>query len=226
MSHIPKLLVTGLGNVSYPGARNSVGHLLIDELASRTGISLSHGKRGFAGEGIVTLGQTPIDLTLYKCKFGQLKRVGRPLTAECRERGIRPDMLVVMSDSIYDNPCQLRHCFGGSAYGHDGVKSVIRALGTSDFYRLRLGVGRGVHPSMVLYKFLLYEHISGQLPPEERQFWNGDGGGLVCNAIEKIARAVIYKIEEGVIEEKYARDAIEIEMMAQEEDILPQEVKD
>jgi PTH1 family peptidyl-tRNA hydrolase len=89
MSHLPKLLVAGLGNLPFPntrhryffqfckkndlkltgsllGLRNSLGHLIIDQLAWRTGIRMSPDRDGFSGESIVTLGKTPLSLTLFK----------------------------------------------------------------------------------------------------------------------------------------------------------------
>jgi PTH1 family peptidyl-tRNA hydrolase len=85
MSHIPKLLVVGLGNLPYPNTRHryftqcfskneftegsmgsSLGQLIIDELAWRTGIRMSPDRDGFSGESTIILGKTPLTLTLFK----------------------------------------------------------------------------------------------------------------------------------------------------------------
>jgi PTH1 family peptidyl-tRNA hydrolase len=86
MTHIPKLLVAGLGNLPYPNTRHryftqsfffeervtegsmrySLGQLLIDELSWRTGIRMSPDRDGFSGESTVILGKTPLTLTLFK----------------------------------------------------------------------------------------------------------------------------------------------------------------
>ncbi|KAF8199862.1 peptidyl-tRNA hydrolase [Mycena galopus ATCC 62051] len=182
MSHLPKLLVAGLGNFPYPNTRHSLGQLIIDELAFRTGIRISSTRGGFSGESIVTLGKTPVALTLFKSK--QLMNISGPsIAAACRERGLQPDMLVVISDSTDHEPCKLSYRLGGSANGHNGLKSVISALGSQGFHRLRVGVGR--HPGMDLSDYVL-----GKLSSHERQFWSGDGVDMVCDAIEKVAQKV------------------------------------
>ncbi|KAJ7451785.1 peptidyl-tRNA hydrolase [Mycena galericulata] len=182
MSHIPKILVAGLGNLPYPGTRHSLGQHIIDELAWRTGIRMSSERDGFSGQGTVTLGETPMELTLYKSK--QLMNISGPsIVAACRKRGLRPDMLIVISDSTAHEPCKLSYRLGGSANGHNGIKSIIHALGTQDFHRLRLGVGRNASMDLA-------DYVMGRLSSHERQFWSGDGVDLVCDAIEKIAQKV------------------------------------
>ncbi|KAJ7267570.1 peptidyl-tRNA hydrolase [Mycena haematopus] len=180
MSHLPKLLVAGLGNLPYTNTRHSLGQLVIDELASRTGIHMSSTRDGFSGESIVTLGNTPLALTLFKSKH--LMNISGPsVAAACRQRGLQPDMLIVISDSTDHEPCKVSYRRGGSANGHNGIKSVISALGSQDFHRLRVGVGR--HPGMDLADYVL-----GKLSSHERKFWSGDGVDLVCDAIEKVAQ--------------------------------------
>lgn len=106
---------------------------------------------------------------------------GPSIAATCRKRGLSPYMLIVISDSTEHEPCKLKYRRGGSANGHNGLKSVIRALGSQDFHRLRVGVGR--LPSMDLGDYVL-----GKLSSRERQFWSGEGIDLVCDAIEKVAQ--------------------------------------
>ncbi|KAJ7795585.1 peptidyl-tRNA hydrolase [Mycena olivaceomarginata] len=155
------LLVAGLGNLPFPNTRHSLGHLIIDQLAWRTGIRMSPDRDGFSGESIVTLGKTPLSLTLFKSKH--LMNISGPsIAAACRKRGLPPSMLVVISDSTDHDPCTLKYRLAGSANGHNGLKSVISALG----------------------------YVLGKLSSHERQFWSGDGVDLVCDAIEKVAQKV------------------------------------
>ncbi|KAJ7646888.1 peptidyl-tRNA hydrolase [Roridomyces roridus] len=154
--------------------------MIIDELAWRTGIKMSSERDGFAGEATVTIGSTPVTLTLYKSK--QLMNVSGPsIAAACRKRGLRPDMLIVISDSTEHDPCKLKYRLGGSANGHNGLRSVIRALGSRGFHRLRVGVGR--HPSMDLA-----DYVMGKISEKERLFWSGEGVDMVLDAIESVAQ--------------------------------------
>jgi PTH1 family peptidyl-tRNA hydrolase len=108
---------------------------------------------------------------------------GPSVVAALRKRGLKPDMLIVISDSTQHEVCKVNYRLGGSANGHNGLKSVISSLGSQDFHRLRVGVGR--HSSMDLADYVL-----GKLSSHERQFWSGDGVDLVCDAIEKVAQKV------------------------------------
>ncbi|KAK7005895.1 peptidyl-tRNA hydrolase [Favolaschia claudopus] len=179
MSHLPKILVAGLGNLPYPNTRHSIGQLIIDQLSSRTGIRLSSDRDGLSGESVVTLGNTPLDLTLFKSKH--LMNVSGPsIVSACKTRGLPPNMLIVISDSSDHEPCTVRYRFGGSANGHNGLKSIISAFGSQGFHRLRIGIGR--HPNMALSDYVL-----GKLSSHERQYWSAEGLDLVCDEIEKIA---------------------------------------
>lgn len=67
---------------------------------------------------------------------------GPPLTALVRTLGIPPDRLLILQDEM-DLPLgriQLKR--GGSAAGHRGIESLYQTLGSTDFYRLRIGIGR------------------------------------------------------------------------------------
>ncbi|KAF7321930.1 Peptidyl-tRNA hydrolase [Mycena kentingensis (nom. inval.)] len=177
---LPHLLVAGLGNLPHPGTRHSLGQHLIDELAWRTGIQLTPERDGFAGSGTVTLGDTSFWLTLFKSKHF-MNISGPSIAAACRRHNLTPDALIVLSDSTEHAPCKLHYRLGGSANGHNGLKSLISALGTNEFHRIRLGVGRnsGVDIS---------DYVLGRLSAHEKQFWSGEGVDLVCNAIEKVAQ--------------------------------------
>lgn len=67
---------------------------------------------------------------------------GPPLTGLLRELGLTPDDLVVVHDDLDMEPGRLRIRQGGGSGGHNGIKSVIEALGTPQFVRLKIGIGR------------------------------------------------------------------------------------
>src|SRR5690242_7685140 len=55
---------------------------------------------------------------------------------------VTPDRMIVVHDELDIDPGQLRVKFGGGDNGHNGLKSIRRSIGTGDFYRVRIGVGR------------------------------------------------------------------------------------
>ncbi|KAI0373987.1 peptidyl-tRNA hydrolase [Pilatotrama ljubarskyi] len=172
-------LVAGLGNITHPMTRHSIGHHIIDVLASRLGIHLSPDRAGYAARTNVQIGQDTVTLTLFKPK-ALMNISGRPVVQMLRSTAVNPERLIVIHDSLDHKPCTLSPKFGGSANGHNGVRSVIAALGGDQaFHRLRVGIGRDDQP---------VNYVLGPLSPQERQFWgpNGSGSDLVWRELTRI----------------------------------------
>jgi PTH1 family peptidyl-tRNA hydrolase len=136
-------LVFGLGNPgpSYAGHRHTVGHRVVQLLAERQRDSLRAHKSGRADvlEGRFDLGGPRVVLATGRCYMNES---GGPVAALTRYYGIDPARLVVVHDEL-DIPFEtLRVKLGGGDNGHNGLRSVRSALGTGDFYRVRVGVGR------------------------------------------------------------------------------------
>jgi PTH1 family peptidyl-tRNA hydrolase len=136
-------LVVGLGNPgpAYAGNRHNAGYLVVDELADRLGGSLRAHKSGRALvlEGRLGVGGPRVVLGRGRCYMNES---GGPVAALGAFYKVPPEHLVVVHDEL-DIPFDtLRVKLGGGDNGHNGVRSVRAALGTGDFYRVRLGVGR------------------------------------------------------------------------------------
>jgi len=177
---IPQLLVVGLGNLPLPLTRHSVGHLIIDVLANRLGINLTSQKGGYAGHGEVHLGETLVSLTLFKSK--SLMNISGPSVAGIYKKTTRnPKSLVVISDSVQHDVAKLAVRLGGSANGHNGVKSIISALGgEQNFWRFRVGVGYD--------KSDMANYVLGPLSCYERDFWREEGLDRVLAELEQLVR--------------------------------------
>ncbi|KAI0630405.1 peptidyl-tRNA hydrolase [Trametes polyzona] len=175
----PHFLVAGLGNITHPMTRHSIGHYIIDTLASRLGVRLTPDRAGYAAKTDVQVGPDTVTLTLYKPKT-LMNISGRPVVQMLRSTAINPEHLIVVHDSLDHKPCSLSPKFGGSANGHNGVRSVIAALGGDPaFHRLRAGIGREGDPA---------DYVLGPLSPQERQFWgpNGTGSDLVWRELTRV----------------------------------------
>ena len=133
------LLVVGLGNPGREYARNrhNVGHMVADELARRHGGSW---RSTFSGR----LAEVRID----GHKVGLLKpetymnESGRSVRAAKDFFKLEPDAVLVVHDESDLEPGRLQARLGGGLAGHNGLRSVAQSLGTQDFLRLRVGVGR------------------------------------------------------------------------------------
>jgi peptidyl-tRNA hydrolase, PTH1 family len=134
-----ELLVVGLGNPGrqYADTRHNVGFMVADELARRLGGSW-RGK--FAGE----LAEVRLDglrLALLKPQT-YMNESGRSVGAAARFFKIEPEDIVVVHDEVDLEPGRLQVRLGGGLAGHNGLRSVAGVLGTPDFARVRIGVGR------------------------------------------------------------------------------------
>ncbi|KAJ3784184.1 peptidyl-tRNA hydrolase [Lentinula aff. detonsa] len=181
MSATPQILVAALGNLPMPLTRHSLGQYVLDALALRLGIRMSSDRKGIVGRGNVTLGDTPVSLILYKSK--SLMNVSGPSIAEIYRTSVKsPNAMLVLQDSMSHKVEQLSVKLGGSANGHNGVKSIISALGGEQgFYRFRLGIGdRGGTDAA--------NFVMGRLTPHEREFWTEEGLDRVLDEIEAISR--------------------------------------
>jgi PTH1 family peptidyl-tRNA hydrolase len=133
-------LVAGLGNPGQPYAanRHNAGFMVADELAARVGASFKrHRSRALVAEG--RLGGVPV--TLAK-PTGFMNLSGGPIASLCGFYKIPPGRVVVVHDEL-DVPFEvIRIKLGGGDNGHNGLRSVTAALGTREYYRVRLGIGR------------------------------------------------------------------------------------
>jgi peptidyl-tRNA hydrolase, PTH1 family len=133
------LLVAGLGNPGrgYERTRHNLGWLVVDELARRRGASF---RSKFSGR-LVELRIDGRRVALLKPET-YMNESGRSLSAAARFFKVEPDRLLVVHDDVDLEPGRLQARGGGGLAGHNGLRSIAKALGTSDFLRLRIGVGR------------------------------------------------------------------------------------
>src|SRR6266571_9195711 len=134
-----ELLVVGLGNPGreYAGHRHNVGWMVVEELVRRHGASW---KGKFGGQ----LAEIRLDghrVALLKPETF-MNESGRSVGAAGRFWKLEPDAILVVHDEIDLEPGRLQARLGGGLAGHNGLRSVAAHLGTPDFLRLRVGVGR------------------------------------------------------------------------------------
>jgi PTH1 family peptidyl-tRNA hydrolase len=139
-------LVVGLGNPgpSYAGHRHNVGRMVVEELARRQGAPFRAHKSGRADvvEGrLGAPGQDGPRLVLAQTR-AYMNETGGPVKALAAFYGVPTERLVAIHDEL-DLPFEtMRVKLGGGDNGHNGLRSMRSALGTGDFYRVRVGVGR------------------------------------------------------------------------------------
>jgi peptidyl-tRNA hydrolase, PTH1 family len=133
-------LVVGLGNPGpgYAGNRHNVGAMVLDLLATRVGGSLRAHRSGaavlegrLAGERVVLVRPT-----------AYMNESGGQVNAAARFFKVEPGQIVVIHDELDIPYGDIRLKLGGGEGGHNGLRSISRAIGTKDYLRTRVGIGR------------------------------------------------------------------------------------
>jgi peptidyl-tRNA hydrolase, PTH1 family len=136
----PQLLV-GLGNPGpqYATTRHNLGFLVADILSDRIGSGFKVHKK--SGAEVVTgrLAGRSVVLAKPRCYMNESGRQVGPLA---KFYSIPPADIVVIQDELDIEFGRIRLKFGGGVAGHNGLRSVASALGTNDFQRVRIGIGR------------------------------------------------------------------------------------
>jgi PTH1 family peptidyl-tRNA hydrolase len=132
-------LVAGLGNPGreYEGTRHNIGWRVADELARRHDGSF---RSKFSGQ-LAEIRAGEHKLALLKPET-YMNVSGRSVGAAARFFKVAPDALLVVHDDVDLEPGRFQIRVGGGLAGHNGLRSIASALGTQDFLRLRIGVGR------------------------------------------------------------------------------------
>lgn len=136
-------LIVGLGNPGreYRDTRHNVGFMVVDEIARRHGIDWTSGPSQLAETLIAKrFGDEPV---MVAKPLTYMNNSGDAVAGLVRYFDVNHDDLIVVVDEAALPFGRLRARPRGSAGGHNGLKSIIERLGTTEFSRLRLGVGRG-----------------------------------------------------------------------------------
>ncbi|MFT8593277.1 MAG: aminoacyl-tRNA hydrolase [Bifidobacterium sp.] len=136
-------LIAGLGNPGskYEGTRHNMGFMCADVLANRWSVSLSdHKGLALLGKGVMRLSGAPRKFFLAK-PLTFMNDSGNAVASICSYYDIAPEHVIAIHDDMDLEFGRIKVKAGGSAGGHNGIKSIDRSLGTNTYSRVRLGVG-------------------------------------------------------------------------------------
>lgn len=134
------LLIVGLGNPGpeYAESRHNLGWLCIDELAGRLDVTVDR-KRWRSLAGSTSVGGRRVWLVKPQT---WMNLSGQAVAGAVRDLDLDAGDVWVVHDELDLPLCRLRIRVGGSGAGNNGVRSVIESLGTPDFVRFRVGIGK------------------------------------------------------------------------------------
>ncbi len=158
--------MVGLGNPgpTYASTRHNIGAMVIDELASRYSAKLGRHKRALANVAEMRINGQQVIAT---APLSFMNESGGPVKALATFYKIPADHIIVLHDEL-DIPLEaIRVKLGGGDNGHNGLKSIRSSLGSGEWFRVRLGIGRPVgrqEPSdFVLQNFRPAEKVSVEM---------------------------------------------------------------
>ena len=156
-------VIAGLGNpgAEYANTPHSIGFEVVDAVARGIGASWK-GSSSFKGE-LATGLLGGVKVLLVKPQT-YMNLSGECVSPVLKYHNATIEDLLVVSDDIDLPVGRLRIRKGGSAGGHNGLKTVIERTGSSDFVRLRIGVGRDPQS-----RSNVIGHVLGKVSPEDRQ---------------------------------------------------------
>jgi PTH1 family peptidyl-tRNA hydrolase len=173
-------LVVGLGNPGrrYAGTRHNIGFDVLDRLTGRHGLEWESAP----ADALITRWRAAGALLAKPLTFMNLS--GQAVGELLRFFKIDLADLLIVVDDVNLDLGRLRARAAGSAGGHNGLKSVIAHLGTEEFARLRIGVGRGDG------RRDLADHVLATFEPDERT--------VVAGTVDRTADAVELFVAEGI----------------------------
>ena len=160
-------LIVGLGNPGreYRDTRHNIGFMVVDEIARRHSLTFAMAPSQVPDTFVVKrFGVEPV---LLAKPLTYMNRSGDAVSALARYYGIEPTQLLIVYDDIDLPFTKLRARARGSAGTHNGMRSVVERLGTLEFPRLRLGVGRGDS------RRDLADHVLAKFEPDEQSDLEG-----------------------------------------------------
>lgn len=167
-------LIVGLGNIGsvYEGTRHNAGFLFVDELADKYDGRFNSDKKFMGAICRVTIDDKDVYL-LKPSTFMNLS--GKSVAAVAAFYKITPKEILVVHDELDLPPGAIKCKVGGGSAGHNGLKSIVASIGSSDFARIRIGIG---HPRDKQLSISVADYVLSKPSSSDRD--------LIRQAVEKV----------------------------------------
>ena len=134
-------LVAGLGNPGdrYARTRHNIGKMVVEELARSEGVRLK--KVRFLPAEFAEL-REGTERVLLVTSTRYMNESGPTYAGLAKKHDVPPERIVAVHDELEIPPGELHVKLGGGSGGHNGLKSLTQALGTPEYHRVRVGIGR------------------------------------------------------------------------------------
>ena len=173
-------LIAGLGNpgARYARTRHNIGFLVLEELADKNSLEFTDRTEFRISKGSI---ENKDVILMEPLSF--MNRSGTPVNKLAGKNGVSPDCIIVVHDDLDMETGKLKIRKKGSSGGHRGVESIMQNLGSDDFVRIKIGIGRSEF--IPAEQYVLSKFRKEEIP-------------LIKEAIKKAVEAVHSIITEGV----------------------------
>lgn len=175
----PDIIIAGLGNpgAQYDGTRHNVGFAVIDRIAQMHKVKLATFKNQAR---FVTLELDGKAVLLVK-PMTYMNLSGRAIAHLAKQYAVPPERILVVADDLDTETGKTKMKPKGGSGGHNGHKSIAQSLGTEDYPRIRIGIGKSGET---------VDHVLSRFAPQER--------GAIDDAIDRAVETCIVFIEQGL----------------------------
>jgi PTH1 family peptidyl-tRNA hydrolase len=183
-------LIVGLGNPGFLYARNrhNVGFMCVTYLAKVNRIQFDR-KQGHARTGIGNIGRNKVVVARPQT---YMNASGESVKALLSRLNITPSDLIVIHDDLDLPAGKIRLRLGGGSGGHKGIESIISHMGTPDFYRVRVGIGRPEEDKTKISakEEAVISYVLSDFTSEERK--------AIEATLPVVSEAVVFLLTEGI----------------------------
>ena len=176
----PPLLIVGLGNpdTKFLKTRHNIGFWFIDQFAKQNNLSFNDNlKKGYIDS---TYCDDNHKIKLLK-PMTFINDSGSALVKFIKNTNITPKDIIVAYDDLDLSPGKVRLRFSGGSGGHNGVRDIIEKIGTKDFWRLKIGIGKPIHKDDVI------SYVLGKPSPEDKENINSGIDKILTNSKDIIS---------------------------------------
>ena len=189
-------LIVGLGNPgrSYANNRHNIGFICLNHFAKSQGIKFDQ-KQGLARIG---RGEVAGNKVVLAKPQTYVNLSGQSVSRLVRKFNINPNDLLVIHDDLDLPLAKIRISHGSGSGGHKGIESIIKELGSQDFTRIRIGIGRPDKAEISDEEIIAY--VLSDFTAEQKQ--------AIAPIIPRVSEAILCLLTEGLVTamNKYNRD--------------------
>jgi peptidyl-tRNA hydrolase, PTH1 family len=182
-------LIVGLGNPGFLYTRNrhNIGFMCVSHLAKMQKIAFDR-KQGQARTGLGYIAGHRVVLARPQT---YMNASGESVSTLMKKLNITPADLIVIHDDLDLPPGKIRLRLGGSSGGHKGIDSIIARIGTGDFYRVRVGIGRpDTGEGTAVKDDAVIAYVLSDFTPEEKK--------IIDTVIPQVSEAIVSLLAEGL----------------------------